>query len=62
MSPSTIIDIALTIAFTATILLVIVGIILKNKWRKTLFYLASTTSLLLLLKTILIALERIGLT
>ena len=62
MSPSTIIDIALTIAFTATILLVIVGIVLKNKWRKTLFYLASTTSLLLLLKTIFIVLERIGLT
>jgi len=62
MGPSTIIDIALTIAFTATILLVIVGIVLKNKWRKTLFYLASTTSLLLLLKTIFIVLERIGLT
>lgn len=61
MNPSTIIDLALIIAFTITILVIVIGIALKDKWRKPLFYLALATSLVLLLKTIFIALERMGL-
>lgn len=62
MNSMSVVDMALIASFIITLALVIGGIISKsNWWRKPLFYVTITLCLLLLLKTILIALENLGL-
>ncbi|HDJ83581.1 MAG TPA: hypothetical protein ENG44_01120 [Desulfurococcaceae archaeon] len=62
MNSMSVIDITLIASFIITLALIVGGMISKsNWWRKPLFYATIILCLLLLLKTILIALENLGL-
>ena len=62
MNSMSVVDMTLITSFIITLTLIISGIISKsNWWRKPLFYATIILCLLLLLKTILIALENLGL-